>query len=284
MEWKKEDFYFNTCHTDNYNVKYILYRDDVPTKKTSISTPLKEYNCSNIKEALQTLPKNWHYAYNFTNVCFSQLLREITKTPNVNRLFYAFKNREYLTKGQKLRWVQLAKQHGLLPNYCNVKDIATRHNITLDLSKHSAGMLYTYLSIARYMDEDPNIVLNTLVYVDKYKLHYIAAIILASKICLRGWGHCFFQPDNVYASKDPHQSLKLNTFLGLARFIRTNKNSPKPEFSEFSFNATNTVKALSKVQTVLKFEELLDTEVMDCLASTDTDDDAHKFIKKAWGK
>lgn len=257
---------------DSYSVKYILYNN---TKKNRwISNPYKKISMEDLLKTPDVV-KGSEYA-----ICFSSFLAEARKNKECNRITYTFKISKHLTTEQCLRWLILAQQNGLLPTYCNLKDVVTYGSIALDYKLCSKNMLYIYLCIARYIAEDANFVINTLILVDKYKVHYLAALILSSQICIRGFGHCFFQARNSYPKVIDKDSIYLSTLIGLKRYL----NTGCPSDMDGNFNCSTSVSSLCKIDTIASVKELQEIDNVEKVINTTTDDEALKVIKEVWRK
>lgn len=162
-------------YTSPYSVLYYLYHDPSKSKRLRRPTnPAKEFKATELK-----------------GVCFSDLLREMGQQKGnklrPNRVCYHMKEVSAvsvkLSTGEKESWVRMCKKHGMLPKYLPL--VAINNGIfTIDVTDIPASLLYCYLSCFRHIREEPGFVRSMVYLVNKKKMDYYAAYILASSITI----------------------------------------------------------------------------------------------------
>ncbi|KKN45503.1 hypothetical protein LCGC14_0682520 [marine sediment metagenome] len=163
---------------------------------------------------------------NTNHACFAGLLGKLYKqSDKYNRIFYTIylkepysKKRKYYNPGANIllsmeeciRWIQLAEEHKMLPDYIDENLIEmfefpiklgngnysyNEHNAVgkgtavLDLTDLTQAQLYLYLSMLRVLREDPGLVRVAIYLTDKCKMNFYAAYVFASRIAISTTEH-----------------------------------------------------------------------------------------------
>ena len=160
--------------TGKYSVKYFVYRDD---SKRLVRSPNPVAN------------KNFTTVQELNGVCFSGLLSALYKgkKEGVNRVSYTA-NPDVapfaLTPVEKEQWIRMCKKHGLLPAYTPLacaKDYVFVVKVDESLP---VSLLYCHMCCFRSIVEMPDFVRAMVYLVNKIKMNFFAAWLLASKTCV----------------------------------------------------------------------------------------------------
>lgn len=198
-------------HGDN-RVEYYLYEDG---RTSEDGTPY-----------IPKDPEKEFKATKRTGVCFSGLISNIRRE-KCNRIYYHMTQtkdaKDLLSDGEGLAWVELVRKHGMLPKHIEPAQAVENGIIVLDLTDYTPSQLYIYLSIFRYLREEP-VFVKAMVYLAVEKgMDFYAAFLLASKKCIQYSGHhVIYTYRNYYRDvSDLEQTeIPLNTIIGLRRFVQ----------------------------------------------------------------
>lgn len=200
-------------HGNNYAV-YGLFHDDRPP------------------DEIHDVDSNTDDIWKNTNrACFAGLLGRLYKKKNIyNRMFYTIYLKTPTTPAKKkkdpyynyagnvllsveecIRWIQLAKEHKLLPDYVDenliemldtpikvdpeerysryVHKASGKGTVIFDLVGLTQAQLYVYISTLRNLREDPGFVRTALYLIDKCKMNFYAAYVFASHVAMNTTGH-----------------------------------------------------------------------------------------------
>ena len=201
------------------HVEYYIYKNE------------KNYTEHFTKENIEN--NNLGYIKNKSKYCFSQLPSmlhsfSIRYKEWPNRLLFMcdFKKHEkkeyHTTYEERCWWITICKKHKLLPNYIN-DPLAETGNLILKVNTLDLSTLYIYLSIVRYLQEEPYFIraIKYLV-VDKHMDFYIAFSV-ASRCCINNKGHHIIQIGKKYPSFDNHNNINLIDNYELNDIIRLKK-------------------------------------------------------------
>jgi len=196
-------------HGNNY-AEYGLFYDDRPPD-----------DIHDIDSNTENIWKNTNKA------CFAGLLSRLyEKNDKYNRIFCTIylkapadkKDRLYnpntnilLSIEECIRWIQLAKEYKLLPDYvdenliemfdtpikvggkekytCYAHNAAGKGTVVLDLTDLTQAQLYLYISTVRNLREDPGFVRAALYFTDRCKMNFYAAYVFASCVAMNTTGH-----------------------------------------------------------------------------------------------
>jgi len=264
---------FNLNHLGgNDAVRYFLYVSDdyAPTR---IDYP-KEVTEESLNKLTDEARLAAGFMRNTNSACFAGLPAQMgTKhggygieakhiMPTSNRILYYPNYTKHITAEHITKWVELSKKHGLLPKYCNAKDIIANKAFVFDLKAHTINMLFVYLCMARFLAADPTFVLNVIKLSSKFKINFLVALIIFSSTCIRNSNHHFLSVPSLYPSPNTiTQNFKadLGVAVGLYRFI---KNNGLPDGGEAAlinkdyYCAHQTVSKLYSKRHQLTFEQL----------------------------
>jgi hypothetical protein len=197
----------NYKHTANHKVEYFLYEET--GKKI-------------------TLPKTDPPGCPITGVCFSELINNyVSKKQKPNKVFLKLnddlKSSVKLNLEEKKGWIKTSRRYKMLPHYVKYEWVnETTNLLVLDISKIQPALLYLYLCNFRYLREDPGFVRAVLHLVNKKKLNFFLAYLLASRVCTEHSGHSVM-PDvrNYVEQPDPNNvDVNIGHAFGLLRFIK----------------------------------------------------------------
>ena len=272
-----KDFFKSDFDLPNYTVTYGLFTDPNKYRWNSLKNPYDHLNADTTKGDAQLFIVH-------NKPCFSSLGSYLKKDTlaKSNRIVYYFKPHVKVTVKEQLRWLVLAKQHGLIPRYINIKQVVKKKCVIMDFGSITFNLLYAYLSTVRMIVEDPQYLKNVLVMVDKYKIDYFVATVAATYLGFRNYGHSFFQPGNTYPATPDAVNLKkvqLKTVLGVYRFIQ--QGGPMGQYAKNakSFCATHTVNLLSSTAKLLTLSTLVGIDFKPVLTAA-TDKEAEAVLAK----
>lgn len=263
----KENLDFRKLDYIQNKVRFYLYKDDTPYKWNSINFPPtytdKEYEEHN-------------FILNTTNICFASLPRQLkdkngTKRTDLNRMIFIFEKSKNINEIDQRKWLLLCKHNGFLPKYASVNNIIKNKAVVLDLTKHTLNMMYVYLSVCRFIQEDPCIVRNTLILVEKYKMDFFAALVFTTQIVANNMGHHFIPGSCPYMkpkSVDDLKDISLHYMVGLYRFIQ--KGGPHT-YDTSSFNANDMISSLCKIKVQLQAADMLNPALPKIIRSDDAE-------------
>lgn len=252
-------------------VRFYLYTDKEKYKWNSINFPPefkkeKEY-------------QNAGMEVNESKICFSSFNRQLNNS-KYNRIIFIFEKSKCVGDPTMKRWLTLCKRNGLLPKYASVARIMKRKSLVLDTSKHTRNLMYMYLTVCRFPQEDPCMVFNTLTLCEKYGMDFFVALVFATQIRMNNMGHHFLPGDSIYMKPknvDMLKDIRVQDMIGLYRFIK--KEGPQRGSKE-SFNANSSVDAQCGLTLHLKAKDLLNP-MLSKIVRAKTDEKAKKLIKEA---
>lgn len=178
---------------------------------------------------LDELQKSRTAVKNTNTACFAELFRTDTTRNtlvnhrNLNRIaFVLTKSRveKFLTKDQEHRWVELCKEHRLLPHYIKKVHVDNRvYVIDITRANMTLSLLYIYLSNLRDMQEHPVTVRMTLRAVDNHNVNFFVAYSMGTKLA-GGGNHNYFLIYHKYGEKkDAESRIPLHCIIGLKKFL-----------------------------------------------------------------
>jgi len=253
-----------------------------------------------------------------TDVCFSDLLNQIVER-EANRMYYTINTvlpssskKNYppiLSPEERIKWLALAKEHKLLPEYINENSFingkppskTAKATFILDLTDLTASMLYIYLSTIRNIREDPGLPKAVLYLVDKFDMNFYLAYVFASSIVISSTGHHILNTQRAYgtfkqrasdmygSTYEPLTSPQINktietsigTAIGIQRLVNDPNKYDKSNVTKKSgrFSCNTTIHGISKVGHTALLRELFDGNIISATMSK-TDAEANKYINK----
>lgn len=254
----------------------------------------------------------------YSNVCFSGLLRQIINK-KANRMYYTIETvlpspnkKNYppiLTPEERVKWLVLAKEHKLLPEYINENSFITnkppseiaKATFILDLKDLTASMLYVYLSTIRNIREDPGLPKAVLYLVEEFGMNFYLAYVFASSIVLSSTGHHILNTQRAYGAfkqvydnrtgyaYTPITSPQINktietsvsTAIGIQRLVNDPNKYDKSNITKKDsyFSCNSTIHGISKVGCKALLRELFDDDIISATMSK-TDSEANKYINR----
>lgn len=167
----EDDFVTDLGH--NHSVEFCLYiRDN--KRKTALPSS-------------KELKKVWSKDYK-KQICYRELVSGFKKH-SANSIVSVFKHCK-ISKDKATQWLTLAKNNGYLPKYINIKSTIKEGKLAFNLNKHTQNEWYVFLSITRFLQAEPQVVLNALVMLNK-GLNFDTALLIASKMQLDNSNHHF---------------------------------------------------------------------------------------------
>lgn len=226
------------------------------------------------------------------NICFRGLERQL-QDKSLNRVYMAIENcttaLPKITSEEKERWIKLAQKHKLLPKYIKQSWVGKgEYVIDLRDKSMSPSLLYAYLSVIRYIRDEPAFVRSVLIMVD-HDVNYYVAFTLASKMYITNYGHHIVKVSKGY----PHapinttkEILSVDLEVGVAISLRRYFNNPKKwdkrsiiGQSEQRWNCHSIINSTTKIVTKTKASNLYSPSVVEAVMS-DSDGEANKHIQK----
>jgi len=217
---------------------------------------------------------------NTSEICFSSLNQQIGSNKNSDRMVFIFEKSECITDNEMRRWLSLCKKNGFLPKYASVINIMKHKSLVLDVTKHTRNLIYTYLTVCRFPQEDPCMVRNTLTLVENFKMDFFVALTFATQILMNNMGHHFLPGQTPYmkpANVDKLDETRVDHMIGLYRFIQ--KEGPQ-QGSKTGFNANSSVSSMCKLNLEIKAKHMLHP-ALPAIVRAKTDKEAEKLIKAA---
>lgn len=268
---------FQKFRSNGGRVSYYLFKDDVPIDG-SINMPAIE----GVKK------KN----KNTNSACFASINYELHgkwKDEKYNRIYFDLGDHTEncgpfnITRGHCETWINACKTAGLLPAYVPTAKVLRRKAIVLSLEDHTWNQIYIYLSVYRFLHDEPGCIGAALTLMEK-GMHVLPALLLGSKVSLGNSNHHFLPGTDCagYLQKgfDINAStIRLRALIGLHR-LTTNKvdSRKKPDGKHGSgFNCNSTIANCTKL------DEILDINMMfhpmcGVLASSKSDNEATMFL------
>lgn len=171
-----------TVHAE-YDLKYYVAFSEKDTTDMSLAAFKKH---SRFKE--NTVKFCFREFYGM----FSEIRQKVGKAPNRIRYICNSKkhsnNKLHLSKKEIQRWTELCKKHKLMPSNIGKKFIEDG-TFDIEISNISKNMMYLYLSVARYIQDEPHFVRAVLHMVDDLKMGFFTSFAVASKFCITNTGH-----------------------------------------------------------------------------------------------
>jgi len=220
------------------------------------------------------------YEINSSKICFSSLNRQMTANNSFNRMVFIFEKSKCIEDTEMKRWLTLCKKNNFLPRYASVANIMKHKSLVLDMDAHSRNLIYTYLTVCRFPQEDPCMVRNTLALCEVFGMDFFVALTFATQIRINNMGHHFLPGDTPYMKPETVDDLndtRLEHMIGLYRFI---KNGGPAVGSASSFSANSSVKKQCTLKWALKSKDLLNP-ALPSIIKAETDAEAQKLIKAA---
>jgi len=211
--------------------------------------------------------------------CFSDLLYMLKNNKDHNKVYYKMEEDSNqavkLTKVEKHKWIELCTKYKTMPEYITKNDIDKKVMI-LDVNKENVtpSLLFIYLSCFRYFREDPGFIRAVVYLVDKHKMNYYAAFVLASRICLNYDLHHILSTVRLYSEKFNMDNVivPLNVMIGLSRIVSDPKKydtrGPRDYDSGSGFNqfrCASNINNISKIKYSCLIQELFDENIVQAI-------------------
>jgi hypothetical protein len=269
----KEKLDFSSLDYIQNQIRFYLYKDKTKYRWNSINFPPK-YNSKEdyINNGMDV---------NSSTICFSSLNSQLNdESKDYTRMIFLFEKSKSVPRAKQKRWLALCKRNGLLPKYASVAAILKNRGIVLDITKHTRNLMYVYLTVCRFIQEDPCMVINTLTLCEDYGMDFFVALVFATQIRMNNMGHHFLPGSSIYMKPktvDHLKNIQVQQMVGLYRFLK--KQGPHVG-GERSFCANTSVAAQCKIKIGLMAKDLLNPELKNIIRAK-TDAEAEKLIKAA---
>ncbi len=229
--FKEKEFVTSLGHM--HSVNFVLYSKN-NKRKTAIPT---------VDEIENGKPKT------FTNqACYRNLVSGFKET-NPDSIVAEFKPHK-INKEKATKWLNLAKSNGYLPKYVNIKKTIAKGKLAFSLTRHTQNEWYIFLSIVRFLQAEPQLVLNALVLIDK-GVSFDRALIVASKMKLDNSNHHFIPSSWCYLYLDTiegvlNRNISENQVVSLRKFIDTMPTIKAKTKYFTGFDCNDTIEKISK--------------------------------------
>lgn len=200
-----------------YNVKYYIYKDNEKYSAWFTKTDVKDKK----------------YRVNTTTCCFSQLSQMLTTfskehTEWPNRLLFLCdfkkhdKSKYHTTYGERCWWITICKKYKLLPTYIN-NEFAKSGNLILKIDTLTLNIIYLYLTVARYLQEEPYFIKAIKYLIDIEYIDFYTAFAVASRCCICNKGHHIIPVCKKYPLYNKHNDINSINTYDLTNIIRLKK-------------------------------------------------------------
>jgi hypothetical protein len=203
-----------------YKVNYAVYYNPMPAEKGGELDTFKSLTAKGYKQDVSS-----------NSACFASLpgmlsARKGSKEAPNRVIYYADssyhpKAESHLSQLDIRRYVRLCVDHKLLPRYA-AKHLWRAHYLILRPENLSLSKIYLYLTIARYISEEPFTVKTALYFASK-GVNFYLALLMAVASCGNNSGHSVFPISKnytEYGAKD--YDINRQTFkVDYARQLRT---------------------------------------------------------------
>lgn len=249
-------------------VRYCLYRDD--RENYVPEDPIGEFDAE------------W-----ITGWCFGDLLSRLNRDSNdkgeeerFNRLYYKMELVPAcieLTEEEKIRYIELAVKHKLLPSYVDPVETVKSSVMVIQLEGLVQAQLYMYLCIFRFLREDPGVVRSIVHLVTEHGMDFYAAYVVACGVALNYDLHNFTRVTRAYGSDKELVNKMKNIPLSTVVSVRKFANEPKAFDKVGVYDTVERFKGYSKIEGVFKtphmvsVQDLLDPIVVEAM---DIDDES----------
>jgi len=220
---------FKDCKSANKHINYSLYRENEQSADTLRETAkLKLVN--NVKSDKAA--------------CFYSMRGLINASnPKYDRVCVSIDIHETLSKKDAERWLNLCKEHKFLADYVPVKTVVDRGTSCIAIDQHTYNQVYIYLSVIRFLQDEPGYVKAALIFMDHGML-FIPAVLAAATISVGNSNHHFLKPRHCTGhtykdvSKLNEGTVFVQGLVGLHRFINQHDkyNNPATNGSYFNCN------------------------------------------------
>jgi hypothetical protein len=229
------------------------------------------------------------------NACFRGLERQL-KDEKLNRVYMEIVDCQIaspkITSEEKKQWIELAQKYKFLPEYVEQSwTDGGKYVIDLNDKNMSPSLLYAYLTVIRYIREEPGFIKSILIMTN-HGVNFYIAFVLSSKMYVTNVGHHIISSCKAYPYKEINTvDSVLNTELniGAAIAIRRYFNNPrkydtrniinKNAVQKQWFSCITNIQATTGIKTNIKASNLLDPLVVKAVMS-DNDKEAKKHLKK----
>lgn len=206
--------------------------------------------------------------------CFANLPSQLDKLKDTTTIVkYQPACHKDLTNEEIARWISLNIEYKTLP-----ADIQhTQEGYAINATDKHYSLLYVYLCMLRFMEDDHKIVKGTILLVDKYKVDFYVAFTIASKLLTHNSGHHFFYMNASWGVK-----LNVNnTFVPIRWVIGLQRLVNHPHLIETvasAFEGEATIKSLCGIENFkISYKSRNSKYIKKAIYST-TDEEAKKYI------
>ena len=229
-----------------------------------------DYYLTTDKEDLDAIEASKKTYKNTNRSCFANLLRELTVHKKYNRMLYKIVLRKAVDKETRIEWVNLCREHKLLPNYIEKENaISGRLVIYLDDKNLNPSLLYIYLSVFRCLFEDTSFVKAVLALVNKHKVNFFVAWTFASAFHIHNGGHSIIGMGRSYCKpkslKDAmEKTVPLSYMIGLSTYIANPKKYDDRSIRDIQsgFGSSGSIyKAACGVNALVKFKDMYNISI-----------------------
>jgi hypothetical protein len=233
-----------------------------PAKGVSYQLDNWLFNDSSNEVRIPEKPSEEKAALNDKCICLRTLPKYL-KEESYNRIWFKpLKNR--LTRKESIRWLTLACQHKLLPDYINPKQEAFVFKLGPDVPPI---LLYIYLTTPRQMEEEPEFIKAVLYLVDEHDMDFYCALVIAARTVLYNSWHMYIECERWSSMPIPKDislaKFSLKSIVGLRRFLNNPTKYDCRNYREFdNWNATNTIEAISSIKTTITIRQCYSPNIL----------------------
>jgi len=245
LKFNGEDF--QKSMGEQHNVQYATYHtnDFEPNRLDEFGIP-KE--ASTFRKALET-----NSVAATRSICFASLPKQIYKGRKNRLVYYLTSEADEVPNPTLKKYLNYCVKYKLLPRYVLESDVKNHRYVIKLHEKLNNGMLYVYLSTIRFIQESPAFVKNIITLVDKYKMNFYFAWLVASKLNIRNSWHNFIPYNGRYGDGDGAEILSDANYkynpkyaIALKEFVlNKGKSRPISCFDNASFKVCDTIQDMA---------------------------------------
>jgi len=209
-------------------------------------------------------------------ICFNNNLRQKLVDEKITRVYVGLdgctKPVPKITSEEKRQWIKLAKKHNLLPKYVKEAWVDKgKYVINLNVKGMSPSLLYSYLSVIRYIRDETAFVKSILIMVD-HGVNYYIAFVFASRMYIHNTGHHIINVGRTYPHiniEKPVEMLGINLEVGTAASLKRYFDNPgkwdKRKVSDIQksgWNCHTKIRSAAKSSAIVKVSKLFDPSII----------------------
>ena len=201
----------------SYKVTYVVYHNPTPAEKGGELDTFKSITTKKYKQDVSS-----------NSACFASLpgmllARKGTETEPNRVIYYADASYHpsadsHLSQLDIRQYTKLCVEHKLLPRYA-AKHFYRSHNLILRTDNLSLSKIYLYLTMARYISEEPFTAKTTLYFTSK-GVNFYLALLMAVASCGNNSGHSIFPISKNYGGTASFDINKQTFKVDYARQLR----------------------------------------------------------------